>query len=73
MLGATYGYFACPDCGITIPVNQREVHVCDLEPLIAKSLSSFRKELDSLETALVEWSASKTAEFNRWLEEKGRI
>lgn len=78
MLGSTYGYTRCPDCGLSVPAAQMQggSHTCNPDNLIAHQTLKAREELGALEHDIAAYlqteRAQKLLAFARWRLAHGR-
>lgn len=65
-------YMPCDDCGASIPVAQRNQHVCDPERALDYRLFQLRGEVRGFEDGLRAYLESPQGRFAQWLAARER-
>ena len=65
-------HMPCPDCGGSVPVRQRERHVCDGERQATYQLFQLRDEIAAFDDQLAAYLDSPRGRFELWDAERRR-
>lgn len=69
---ASPNHMPCPDCGASVPSEERSAHACDPERRADYLMFKLRDEIAEFERSLREYLTSPHGRFAQWLAERRR-
>jgi hypothetical protein len=65
-------YMPCPDCGASVAIAQRDLHVCDPERVVEFNMVKLRPEVEQFESELESYLNTPQGRFEAWYAEHRR-
>jgi hypothetical protein len=69
----TFGFTACPGCGVILPRERASEHDCEHDKWVAYQVGCFRSEIERIDVELSSYLQTSRGRFEAWYAERTRL